>query len=298
MKVLYLNNCWFTNVGEAFIDIGAMKLIKNVFNNPQIINFSSMNNWYISDILKDEKYQYLDMSRYYSGEYVVLAGMFGSEDFLNNSVSLKKIKGLVEKGAKLIFLGFGQCTYKESETKKIIEFFKEIKPVLMVSRDNVVYNNFKDIVPSINGLDCAFWVSEVYDPRTTPDEEYDVVTFNRSPYPEIVNSTRQILTAYHFQYYLTRNKIKDNMLISDTPYDYITLYANAKKVWTDLLHASIISLQYERPVKFQRVDKRGYAIDTLNDIAEFDEEGYMYIKSDLLADKKKAIEIEIRNIIN
>lgn len=26
MKILYYNNCWFTNVGEDFVDIGEMGL--------------------------------------------------------------------------------------------------------------------------------------------------------------------------------------------------------------------------------------------------------------------------------
>lgn len=32
MKIIYDNNCWFTNVGEAFIDIGALQLIKTSFH--------------------------------------------------------------------------------------------------------------------------------------------------------------------------------------------------------------------------------------------------------------------------
>ena len=32
MKIVYFNNCWFTNVGEAFIDLGGMELTKRIFS--------------------------------------------------------------------------------------------------------------------------------------------------------------------------------------------------------------------------------------------------------------------------
>ena len=33
MYICINNNCWFTNIGEAFIDIGLKKLMTNVTNN-------------------------------------------------------------------------------------------------------------------------------------------------------------------------------------------------------------------------------------------------------------------------
>lgn len=47
MNILYYNNCWFTNVGEAFIDIGAMELIRRIFKNDTIINISNMSGLYL-----------------------------------------------------------------------------------------------------------------------------------------------------------------------------------------------------------------------------------------------------------
>lgn len=46
MKILYYNNCWFTNVGEAFIDIGAMNLLKRIFPHSQIACISEMAAYY------------------------------------------------------------------------------------------------------------------------------------------------------------------------------------------------------------------------------------------------------------
>ena len=47
MKILYLNNCWFTNVGEAFIDVGGMELARKIFPDSSIACFSAMSNYYV-----------------------------------------------------------------------------------------------------------------------------------------------------------------------------------------------------------------------------------------------------------
>ena len=48
MKVTYFNNCWFTNVGEGFIDLGAYEIIKQVFGtNVNIATVTDMTEWYI-----------------------------------------------------------------------------------------------------------------------------------------------------------------------------------------------------------------------------------------------------------
>ncbi|MBQ5850409.1 MAG: hypothetical protein IIW54_06310, partial [Lachnospiraceae bacterium] len=55
MNILYYNNCWFTNVGEAFIDIGSMELIRKVFKGSKIINISNMSHWYITKKMNEKK---------------------------------------------------------------------------------------------------------------------------------------------------------------------------------------------------------------------------------------------------
>lgn len=302
LNILYYNNCWFTNVGEAFIDIGSMELIRSIFEESKIINISNMSNWYISQKCCDEKiqigeYNCLSMCDYYWGDYIIFSGMFASEEFLD-SITCTMIKELSKKGVKIIFLGLGQCTYTENETKRFREFINQINLELIVSRDEVVYQNFKDIVPCINGIDCAFWVKNVYDPRCKILKKYDVVTYNRSTEPKNLNTKNEVIRAYHLQYSFNIKKLRPNMLISDTPYDYLTLYANAENVYTDLVHATIASLQFGKHVKFDRVDKRAYAIDALNRIGlSEDEQGKYYIDEKILDLEKERIMNEIKEKI-
>lgn len=303
MNVLYFNNCWFTNVGEAFIDIGGMSLLKKIFKKEGIVNISAMNSWYINAIQINSKstlsnIKQLNMSEYFLGDYVVFPGMYASEEFIGGA-SYDMLMSLVDRGVKPIFLGLGQEKYSFNETKEFIKLIETIKPALIVSRDDATYNNFKDYAPSVRGIDCAFWIKDIYNPQCKLNKRYDVVTYNRSPEPEEYSSQRKkdIIRAFHFQYNFKPEHIKPNLLVSDTPYDYLTLYANADHVYTDLVHATIATLQYERHVKFDRVDKRGLAINAIENLKK-DEEGLLFVKNKDLEKQKKRIVAEIKQILD
>lgn len=302
MKILYYNNCWFTNVGEAFIDIGAMALLQKIFPNCQLINVSDMNLRYFDLVCKREKIDNpynkrlckFHMFEYFDGDYFVLSGMFVSDEFLNDDSS-KRIYEYAKQGKKIIFLGLGACTYSEGEIERFKEYIKKIQPSLIVSRDDIIYEKFKDIVPIVKGIDCAFWIKDVYDPRNAAKRNYNVVTYNRSSEPECLKNIDNIIRAYHMNWWICSKYFKDNMFISDTPYDYLTLYANANKVYTDLVHATIVSLEYGKHVRFERVDYRGYVVDAVG--GKMDQDGFLYITEDELDNRKKKIEEAIKTLI-
>lgn len=307
MRILYFNNCWFTNVGEAFIDIGAVTLLHRIFADADIINISTMNWDYVKySAGKNPSYEYknrkmLEMYQYFSGDYVIYPGMFASDEFMQGTPGYHMLLSLVKKGVRPVFLGLGQALYSEKETERFAALIRKLEPALIVSRDDTVYRHFKDYAPAVKGIDCAFWVKDIYDPRCVTDKKYDAVSYNRSSEPENIGGgceeeKRDVLRAWHFPYGFAIESIRDNLLLSDSPYDYLTLYANAEKVYTDLVHASIAALQYGRHVRFDRVDNRGYAIDAVENMKK-DGEGLLYVEEADLERQKKRIEKEIREIL-
>lgn len=301
MNVLYYNNCWFTNVGEAFIDIGAMCLIKKIFPGCQLINVSNMNRMYADLICKKEKqknpYGRQDLKTFHMLDYfgkggiLVLTGMFVTDLFLNNKTCYE-VRELKRRGMKIMFLGLGGQKYSEKELENFKRFIEDIRPILIMSRDNKIYENFKNDCSTVKGLDCAFWVKDVYDPRNASDKLYNIVAYNRSPEPDNISALDNAVRLHHMNWAVSTKDFKDNWFISDTPYDYLTLYANAHKVYTDLVHATIAALQYERYVKFERVDNRGLAIDALKNV-QVDRNGFLYIKEEELELQKQTIVEEI-----
>lgn len=298
MRVIYYNNCWFSNVGEAFIDIGAFSIINSLWKNPKIACMSDMSEWYGErlvkrcsswnrgiDLISGKMYEYLE------ADYIVMSGMFASEIYLE-SPGRKMVDELIYGGAKLILLGMGSGTYSEKERKALAVYYEKIAPELIITRDRKTYEMYKDYAECISGLDCAFWVKDCFDPRGFSKRKYDVHTFNRSkePYIEKTDSL-EIIRPWHMQWSTSLDDIKENYILSDTPYDYLTIYGNANRVYTDLVHATIPSLQYGVPVKYYYVDERSnafYSVRSLN----IDEQGFMFVDElDLERQKNELIHL-------
>lgn len=306
MKILYYNNCWFTNVGEAFIDIGAMNLLKRVFPHSQIACISEMTAYYglhspckEEDALSDDDilrrcYDPIDV---FGADYLVFSGMFACEGFVNECKAKTMADRMKDKGTKIVFLGMGGEAYTPAEVDLCKKYFEIIKPELIVTRDNITYENYKDVVTCLKGIDSAFWVNESFDPRGFAEKKYDVITFNRSREPELFEDWNlPIIRPWHMQYQYRKKYFADGRMISDTPYDYLTIYANAHCVYTDLVHATIPSLVYGVPVKYWYIDKRGSAFDAVQSLEKSD--GWLSVRADELERQKRNIEEKICEKIN
>lgn len=301
MSILYYDNCSFTNVGQAFINIGAKQIINTIFPGEQIINVSRMNTYYIDKTIShifdktcppQKIGKHLQMWNYVGedAKCLVLSGLLVADlSLVENGDFMRNIR---KRGIPIIFLGLGQAYYTKDETENFLRFLSEIEPFLIVSRDKAVYENFKNYFYTIDGIDSAFWCKDGYDPSSCSSvKKYDMVSYNRTPEPTDLQTVNEIVRAYHFQYGFRKKHIKDNLLISDSPYDYMTMYACCENVYTDLVHATIISLQYGKHVRFDRTDNRGLAVDALDELKK-DEKGMLYIDSkDLENQKHKVIEL-------
>lgn len=306
MQILYYNNCWFTNVGEAFIDLGSMQLIKRIINNPQIINVSNMTRIYIELTSKREKIEnpyrensiYFKMLENYVADYFICSGMFACEEFLNSDTATEILR-LSSQGVKIIFLGLGQATYTEKEVSLFREFLSKLSCFYIMTRDDITYENLSDMGSVIKGIDCAFWAKDTYDPRLASNStinKYDIVAYNRSLEPAEFLSKSNVVRPYHMQWKFSSHEFKSNIFISDTPYDYLTLYANADNVYTDLVHGTIAGLQYGKHVRFDRVDNRGFAINALDNL-KVDKTGMVYILEKDLEMQKQIIEEKLQALL-
>lgn len=301
MKILYFNNCWFTNIGEAFIDLGGIELTKQIFPHAQIACISAMSDFYVTAATNEKKifqhprkYLTAKMNSFLEADYVVVPGMVGTLEYLN-APSRKMIDELLSRDCKLILLGLGGGGYTVEEQDAFARYLAQTNPALIITRDKEIYNNYNNFANCINGIDCAFWVRDVFNPCGFGKSDYDMVTFNRSKEPDVFNDWNYpIIRAWHNQYGYTKAYYRDNILISDTPYDYLTAYANAHRVYTDLVHASIVSLGYGVPVKYWYIDKRSYAFYALNGL-QTDKEGFMSIASKDLEMQKEEISRLARN---
>ena len=222
----------------------------------------------------------------------LMAGMFGTKEF-TESYSLHMARNVIKQGGRIAFLGFGAGVYDLEERDAVLNVLKELNPLFIVTRDNKTYELYKDYIECINGLDCAFWINQDFTPQEASTKSYTVSTFNRSDEPEDIANMKNVVHPWHMQYLLDEKKTrylkKSNLMISDNPYDYITLYANADRTYTDLVHATIACLVYGTPVKYYQIDNRRDAFESLEYLT-YDSARFMTLNQKKLYKEKLKIE--------
>lgn len=296
MYICSNNNSWFTNVGEAFIDLGVKAIIANLAKENKDIHYACVSPMSGRYLPKQAKSRAFKNGLFFKPDIIFLAGMYAtSKSFANDgsSFTYEYAKTLSKLGKRIAYIGMGGNNYTIKERDDVLRGMERLKPLFVVTRDKKTYDLYSDYFECKKGLDCAFWLEDEYNPKGLEHSNYVISTFNRSDEPEELMDREYYVHPWHFQHTLdehkTRYLAKNNLFISDSPFEYLTLYANADKVYTDMVHATIPSLVYGTPVKYYQIDNRRNAFESIEYIHK-DGSGFMYIDKKLLLENKKQIE--------
>jgi len=289
-KIVYFKSPW-TNMGNAFIDIGAMFQLSNAYSQYRVhtigggiinilLNYITrerirktrkavptkavkmlkkvLSTRYSSfrDSLFGVKYSAdssFELITAIKADYVVLSGVCLSRWFMNLYKDM--LLALSEKGQKMIFLGGGAVQYTDDEAKFVSKFLKKIKPYAIITRDAWSFNQFGNLAThSYNGIDAGFFVSDSYGGKNVKLDlpKYVIFTFDKIAEPEI-DTDLKIIRLHHALWPIAEIKSlldgKPNTFISDSPYDYLLLYANTEEVHTDRVHSCVAACSYGTPFR-------------------------------------------------
>lgn len=303
LKIVYLRD-WPTNIGNAFIWIGASnsfktaipqatinvvgglgRLLQNRFLNSEkqrVLQFYRRKFYQLSkkgDPWLDEKYMenielapnssFFDFSTGIKTDYVAVTGCI-----LNSAIALFAQSLLMHKrkGAKIVFYAVGGETYSRKEVEVVTHFLERLKPYALISRDSEAFKCYHGIAQhSFNGIDAAFFVGDSFSAPVLELPEYAVLCFDsHKSEPKVATDCRLILRISHSTYpSLAGRKIKNiysrpNLMISDNPEDYLTLYANAQEVHTDRIHACISTLSLGKKCRLYKKTERNRLFSRLN----------------------------------
>ncbi len=169
----------------------------------------------------------------------------------------KLLRDKAAEGCKLIFLGASGNFYTDYEVNYVRNELKALKPFAIMTRDSVAFEKYKDLSDNVyNGIDNVFFVNRLGLPALdTEAGSYVVVNLEEPKHAEIKKELIRKLTAEnktiiysnHKPYpYKKVSKLakEDNMMISDYPLDYLTLYRNVDTVYSDRVHACIPTLSF------------------------------------------------------
>ena len=148
---------------------------------------------------------------------------------------------------------------------------KELKPYAFISRDHEAFKNYHDLSEhSYDGIDAAFFLNDYFKPPKLQLPEYVVLNFDKQEEPRIDVDCDLIIRTSHFTYPPIGGAIvrkiyqKPNLLVSDNPKDYLTIYANAKEVHSDRVHACVATLSFGKPCRLYDKTKRALLLDRVD----------------------------------
>lgn len=278
---------YFNNIGNAFIDFGAIATIEAALpDGTQLVKVSQFPNFasamargillkesplfsYIWRIGKkivgskfhDKSYALLNNKQVFNIaelaklEVLVVPGCVLTVPFF--SLYFDLLKRISDRGTKIVFLGCSGNYYSENEVKEVTKFLNLLKPAALLFRDPRAYELYKDLAPvNYNGIDNAFFVNRLKLPKVeTHLDPFVVLNFddprNFHLNKQLAEKYKNVIYTDHkpFPLKYVKKQIDKGIMVSDTPLDYLFLYSNAQEVHSDRVHACIPTLSYGNKCK-------------------------------------------------
>ena len=323
LRILYYGGAWPTNIGNAFIDLGAMALLRAAFPHAQLSFASEMPPWLFryavddspagsppgfarrlfrrlkrrdSEVPRGFQHNALDICAVSACDLVVFSGMAMCREFVDaQGPSLLK---LAQQGVKILLLGTGALCYDSEEKTIYAEFLKRVRPIGFVSRDDCSFEMFASLVEnSFRGIDCGFFVPEAFTPFKLNLPDYFVVNFDSTPEPELDTQGLLVTRAHHtfFGRVPRWHTQEPRTLVSDIPQDYLTLYANCAGVYSDRVHACVATLAYGKRARLFGTTPRASLFDVVG--AGRITKELVGVSPQLLAEKKEYQVSVVRRIV-
>lgn len=277
---------YFNNIGNAFIDMGAIATIEaSLPEDAQLVKLSQYTNftsamakgltlkeaklirtiWHygkrIFKNLHDKSYGLIDNKQVFNVteiaklDALVVPGCVLTVPFFSLYFSL--LKRISDRGTKIIFLGASGNYYSENEIKEVSKYLNELRPYALMFRDSKAYQLYKDLAPiSYNGIDNAFFVNRLKLPKVeTYMDPFVVLNFddprNFHLNKKLAEKYENVVYSNHkpFPLKYAKKMIDKGFMVSDTPLDYLFLYSNASEVHSDRVHACIPTLSFGNKCK-------------------------------------------------
>lgn len=124
----------------------------------------------------------------------------------------------------------------------------------LMTRDSLAYKYYANFTKnSYNGIDNVFFVNLLNLPQIDTDlTPYVVLNIEEPKHYRIkeelknIFKEKNIVYSYHkpFPYTKVSKLVKNGVIVSDNPMDYLLLYRNASEVYSDRVHACIPTLAF------------------------------------------------------
>lgn len=206
-KILYYGSCWPTNIGNAFVNLGAINALSAALGESGVVyHFGGIGTYLFG--LHGRPQNNLFINDLASFDFVVLAGMTQCDE--NFRVTEFFLTRLAESGTKIVLAGGGANFYNPDEVKVVRDWMKKVPIYGFISRDTYSYENYGDLAEfSFDGIDSAFFISDGFRPIPL-DRDFVVFNFDKMPEPTDAIMAEQGLNTGNTVFYDTSHKGVDS----------------------------------------------------------------------------------------
>jgi polysaccharide pyruvyl transferase WcaK-like protein len=185
MKIAYVGGYWATNIGNAFFNIGADYILKEVFGKENVnMVFDQPAGIFRSGKKRGNPKKSLDIIRLLEVDFVVLLGPVISKYFL--PIWKETLLDLKRRNLKYMILSAGIMKSNDKQLTEIRAFFKDFPPYLVTTRDRDAFEFLKDITPrAYDGIDFAFFVPNAHNAVKLNIDNLLVMNFDKFFEPKI-----------------------------------------------------------------------------------------------------------------
>jgi len=305
---VYYGGCWSTNIGNAFIDYGALHLMKQ--SNP--LFYSERSPFYLHDghgmVNHPNKNRYFNSGLELKPKFVSFSGMMACPQFFLDQKEL--LADLKKEGIPIILNGVGGESYTDDEIRQVRILFKELNIKGFISRDDITFDAYNDLFElSYKGIDCAFFVPEisrfnllsnlnknylVHNNDDINNWENNLVTIN-----SIIDSkaSLRLIYSHHAPEYIKPwMQVNHDTMIAELPDEYIMLYSQSETTISTRVHACITTLAFGGKAFLAHNTLRASLFDVVG--AKMIKEKPISLNLDLLSKKKDQHRNSLKLIID
>jgi hypothetical protein len=181
-SIAVMTGYWSTNIGNSFFQIGAKYVLREAFPQAQVVLAADQPGYYrVSRGNPENAFIPLE---HIPMDYLVILGPFLRPEY--KRIWGETIKKLSARGVRIMILSAGMMDYSKELIEKSRRWLGEVQPYVFTTRDEETYHNFADLAEhSFNGIDAAFFISDLYDPVPLDIDEFVVFNFDKIPEPYI-----------------------------------------------------------------------------------------------------------------
>ena len=190
---------WSTNIGNSFFQLGAEYVLKQAFPEARVVLVADQPGYY--NVKRGNPRNALIPVEHMPIDYLVILGPFLRPEY--ESIWELTIKKVLARNIKVMILSAGMMDYSAELVERSRRWLTKLNPYVLTTRDAETYRNFADLAEyAFDGIDVAFFVSDLYQPVSLGIEEYIVFNFDKIPEPCLdvlaVNARRE--GDYVFQF--------------------------------------------------------------------------------------------------